>query len=157
MKRIGLAIAPLVALAIVVLAGCSSSHGQSDTRVRPEMHLEQVVGPADLGYPGGRIDVQYELQVTNHSQEPITLRRVEVQSTGGGAYRLRHEAYPFKETVTAGNFVAVRFWAHAFQAGSFGRGSNEPVTLRAIVYFDSPTGTFQQFLLKELTQFESGR
>ncbi len=143
-------------LALVALAACSSSHGP-DTRIRPEIHLEQAVGPADLGYPGGSIQVQYEVQITNHAQEPITLRRIEVRSMGGGAYRLRPEAYPFNEKVTAGNFVAVRFWAHAFQAGAFGRGSTEPVTLRAILYFESPTGSFQEILLKELSQFESAQ
>jgi hypothetical protein len=152
MKRIALVVA---VVAVLILAACASSHGPADTRLKPEIHLEQVVGPADLGYPGGAIDVQYEIQITNHAQEPMTLRRVEVRSVGGGAYRLRPETYRFNDTATPGNFIAVRFWAHAYQAGAFGRGSTEPVTLRAILYFDSPSGGFQHILLKELTQFEN--
>jgi hypothetical protein len=143
-------------VALVALIGCASSHGP-DTRIKPEIRIEQVVGPADLGYPGGSIDVQYEIQITNHSQEPMTLRRVDVRSVGGGAYLLRPYTYHFNEKVTPGNFVAVRFWAHAYQAGAFGRGSTEPVTLRAILHFDSDSGPFQQILLKELTQFETGQ
>lgn len=152
MKR--LAFLALLALAAV---SCSSSNGNKNANLlRPEIAIEQLVGPADLGYPGGQVDIQYEVTVGNRSAEPITLRRIEVSSIGGGAYRLRRESYPFNATLGGNQQGSIQFWAHALQAGPVFRGSTEPVTLRAILYFQSPAGSFQQIVMKSLGQFGGG-
>jgi len=145
------------ALFLLAAAGCSSSRPGGDAKlIKPEISIEQVVGPAELGYPGGLIDVQYEVTIANRSAEPLSLRRIEVSSVGGGAYRLRRESFPFNVTVPADRQGTLRFWAHALQSGAVFRGSNEPVTLRAILFFDSPAGRFQQIMMRELGQFEGG-
>ncbi|MCU1350295.1 MAG: hypothetical protein JWO56_3325 [Acidobacteria bacterium] len=151
MKR--LAASALFALAAVA---CSSSNPGDAKLIKPEISFEQIVGPAELGYPGGRIDIQYEVTIANRSAEPISLRRIEVSSIGGGAYRLRRESFPFSVTVPPDRQGTLRFWAHALQSGAVFRGSNEPVTLRAILFFDSPAGKFQQIVMRELGQFEGG-
>jgi hypothetical protein len=151
MKR--LACSALLALAAL---SCSSSNPADAKRVRPEIGIEQLVGPAQIGYPGGLVDIQYEVTVGNQSDETITLRRIEVSSIGGGAYRLRRESFPFNAKLAAHQQGSIQFWAHALQSGPTFRGSNEPVTLRAILHFDSPTGPFQQIVMKSLDQFDSG-
>jgi hypothetical protein len=149
----------LLALAgfALLAAACSTGRANGDgNRLRPDIAIEQLVGPAQLGYPGGRVDIQYEVRVGNRAAEPITLRRIEVSSIGGGAYRLRHESYPFNATLQANQQGSIQFWAHALQSGPTFRGSNEPVTLRAILYFDSPSGKFQQIVMQSLGQFDDG-
>jgi hypothetical protein len=158
MKRVlkRLAVPALLALAAISCSSSGSKPNQNANLLRPEIAIEQLVGPADLGYPGGQVDVQYQVTVGNRSAEPITLRRIEVSSVGGGAYRLRRESYPFNATLGANQQGSIQFWAHALQAGPVFRGSTEPVTLRAILYFQSPAGSFQQIVMKSLEQFGGG-
>jgi len=147
-KRLPLAV--LVAT-LVTIAGCSSTAKLNV--VEPDIILNQLVGPSDLGYPGGLIEVRYEMQVANRDPHPITLKRVEIQSISGGAYRLRREAFPYDITIQPGGATEINFWMRALQAGTFGRGSNEPVTIRGVVYFNSPAGAFQKMFIRELSQF----
>ena len=148
----------LAFLALLAAAtSCSSSNANGPANLlKPEIAIEQLVGPATLGYPGGQVDVQYEVTVGNRSDEPITLRRIEVSSIGGGAYRLRRESFPFNAKLGAHQQGSIQFWAHSIQSGAIFRGSNEPVTLRAILHFDSPAGPFQQIVMKSLEQFNGG-
>jgi hypothetical protein len=143
----------LLAASSLSIAGCSSSGNVNEVTPRPDIVLEQLVGPADLGYPGGRIDIQYQMSVVNHSKETIRLRYVDIASSGTGAYVLRRDTIRFDETIGPDHYGAVTFWVHALQAGSFGRGSNEPVTIRGIVHFESPRGPFHQLFIKEIGQF----
>lgn len=143
----------LALLAATMLAGGCSSASNPAAAQRPEIVLDQLVGPADLGYPGGRLDIQYQMSVINHAPTAIRLRRLDISSVGGGAYFLRREALPFDELIEPEHRATVTFWVHALQAGSFGRGSNEPVTIRGIVYFDGTAGRFQQIFMRDLSQF----
>ena len=156
MKR---AIALSMMLASVsAFTACSSSSGSGGQKkadiIQPEVDIRELVGPSDMGYMSGPVDIQYEVRVANRSGEPISLKRIEVQSSNtGGAYRLRHDVYPFKETIAPSGFTTVKFWAHAYAYSGRAR-QTEPVTFRGIIYFDSPAGAFQKIFIKELMQWQ---
>lgn len=143
----------LIAASTLATAGCSSSNNPNEVTPRPEVVLDQLVGPGDLGYPGGRVDIQYQMSIVNPSNETVRLRYLDISSSGGGAYFIRRDTLRFNEEIGPGHHGAVTFWVHALQAGSFGRGSNEPVTIRGIVHFESPRGPFHQMFIKEIGQF----
>ncbi len=148
MKRLAL-------LPVLLFAACSSNKVNI---IRPEIELVQLVGPADVGYPTGQIDIQYGMRVSNRSQDEITLRRIDISSLGSGAYTLRREQHPFHEVVSPDRFADVTFWVRALaRGGPLNMGVNEPVTVRIIVYFDSPAGPFTQILQRDLLQFEGAR
>jgi hypothetical protein len=148
----------LLFLAALIFASCASSQNAGTvTKAKlpePEIGLEQAVGPAELNYPYGPIEVQYRLAVENRAAQPITLIRVDVGTLNpaGGAYSLRRNFYNFRETIPPNSGKVVSFWAHAF---GWGRGirENEPVTIRGIAYFESPSGTFQKVFIRELSQY----
>ncbi len=146
---------PLALLAVVLFASCASSSGKPGPKIpEPGIGLEQVVGPAQLNYPYGPIEVKFSLAVQNNAPHPITLIRVDVGSLNpqGGAYSLRRDFYNFRETIPANGQAAVSFWAKAFSWGRSIR-ENEPVTIRGIVYFESPAGTFQKVFIRDLSQY----
>jgi hypothetical protein len=147
MKRT--AIAALVLLA----AACASSNNPNIPK--PELNLEQLVAPADVGYATGATQIQYALHALNKATEPIKLTRIEISSVGTGSYVLRRENLRFNTTIAPGTQEEVTFWVHAyaFATDPYHTPSNEPVTLRAIIYFDAPSGPFQQIVTKYLTQF----
>ncbi len=137
----------------LLLAACA--HQQNVKILEPEIALVQLNGPVDVGYATGPTQVQFGARIANRSSEPITLRRIEIQSVGTGSYQLRREAFPFNEKIGPGQFSNVTFWAHAY-AYSMSRDrqpSAEPVTVRSILYFESPAGNFHQIVSRYIDQF----
>jgi len=149
----------LLLLSAIVLASCASSKSTSSSIPKmpePGIGIEQVVGPADLGYPYGPIDVKYNLAVQNNAAVAITLTRVDLRSdqgaTGSGAYTLRRDFYNFKQEIPPNSIGVVTFWAHAYSFGHNMRDT-EPVTVRGVAYFSTPTGPTQKVFIRELQQF----
>jgi hypothetical protein len=147
---------PLLLVITAVFASCASSKqaGSKPKIPEPGIGIEQTVGPAQLGYPYGPIEVKYDLGVQNNAPETITLIRIDIQSInpGGGAYSLRHNFYNFKQPIPPNSIGVVSFWAKAF---SWGRGMREmePVSVRGVAYFESPSGAFQKIFIRELSQY----
>lgn len=137
--------------------GCSST---DDLKiVRPEIALIQLYAPVDLGHArgGGTMFAHFGVRIANRSAEPITLRRIDLQSIGGGGYYLRREDRSFDETIPPGSVGAVEMQAQAyFLATPSGTPSHEPVTIRAICFFDSPVGSFRQIVVRNISQFSAG-
>ena len=144
----------LLLIAAAVFASCASSNTSKVKVPEPGIGIEQTVGPAQLGYPYGPIEVKYDLGVQNNAAETITLIRVDIQTINpaGGAYSLRHSFYNFKQAIPPNSIGVVSFWAKAF---SWGRGlrESEPVSVRGVAYFESASGTFQKVFIRELSQY----
>jgi hypothetical protein len=145
------------ALALLVLFGCSSG---GDVKItKPTIDLLQLYGPSDLGFARGtgRMLAEFGFQITNRAAEPITLRRIELSSIGTGSYVLRREDRGFKALIPAGQTAALKMTADAFFTTDVsGTPSREPVTLRAIVYFEAPSGAFRQIVTRHIEQFSHG-
>ena len=56
---------------LLLLLALACSSGKNANLIRPELELVEVVGPGDVGYPRGQIDIQYALRVANRSAEVI--------------------------------------------------------------------------------------
>jgi hypothetical protein len=143
-------------LCAVVLASCASSNqaGSKPKIPEPAIGIEQEVGPGELGYPYGPIEVKYNVAIQNNAPEAITLIRIDLQTINpaGGAYSLRREFHNFRQVIPPNSIGVVSFWARAF---GWGRGAREtePVSVRGIAYFESPSGTFQKIFMRELSQY----
>jgi hypothetical protein len=141
-----------VLLSLLLVAACASS---ATDPTRPLIDIEELTGLRDMGYVRGAFDVQYQLTVANRAPDPITLRRVELATTGGGgAYSLRRDFKVFKEVIAPGTKISVTFWMHAFANYYPGDlGSSSPISIRGVATFNSPKGSFQQVFVKVLSQF----
>jgi len=141
-------------LSVLLLAACASS--KKDAAIlKPEIDLVQLQAPVDVGYATGPTQIQFGARIANRSAEPITLRRIEIQSIGSGSYILRKEFFPFNEKIAPDQFTTVTFWAHGYGiATDRGRTpSAEPVNVCSILYFDSPVGSFHQIVTRYINQF----
>jgi len=143
----------MITLAALLLAACGSS--KDVAILKPEIQLLQLQAPVDVGYATGPTQIQFEARVANRSGEPITLRRIEIQSVGTGSYILRKENFSYNENIAPDHFASVKFWAHGYGfATDRGRTpSAEPVNLRSVFYFESPVGSFHQIVTRYIDQF----
>jgi hypothetical protein len=143
------------AVLLVALCACSSTD-PNDNRVKPEIQIVELYGPSDLRYARGQntLDAEYGFRIANRSAEELTLRRIDLSSTGSGAYVIRREDRAFNSIIPADTYGDVRMNARVFfNSRPDGTTSTEPVTIRAVLYFDSPSGSFRQILIRNLGQF----
>jgi hypothetical protein len=146
----------LAAAVTFALLGCSSN---SVKIIPPDLEIVQLVGPAELNYPTGPIDVQYGVRIANRSSEPITLRQIQLQQvSAGGPYRVRSETYFFNKPIAPGAFEELTFWAHAdARGGAFATDAQAPVNVRGVAFFESKAGSFRKIFLKTFDQMGGAR
>ena len=145
---------PLQQLAAIALIALAAACASTNDPTRPQINIEELQVPTYAAE--GPFDVQYQLQITNPSSRPITLRRVELATTGGpAAYSLERRPYVFNQTIGPGITGAVNFWAHAYANYYPGDpNSTQTVSIRGIAIFDTPSGSIRQVFTKVLSQFQ---
>lgn len=151
----------LVSAACAALIACGSSGSGANVptaaqigTVEPETSLVQLVGPEQLNWESGMIEMKYALRINNLAAEPITLRQIQIQTVGQeGPYVVPQSSYFFREPVTAGTERSVEFFAKALSAGDRYRiDAQSPVSIRIIAYFEAPKGNFRQTFITNVGQ-----
>ena len=148
----------IAALAVLVAFGCSSTSNNatgnttSGGRVEPEILLVQTNSvPVAARHVDSALQIHYAMRVENRGLEPITLKQVTVQSVSLGAYNVAPTSKPFDLPIDAKAKQEVEFWVSASPGGSI-VGANGPVTLRVTANFDSPSGKFQQVVMRRVNE-----
>lgn len=146
-------------LTCAILAACASGTGDTPGQPQskapqPKVQLVQLVGPADLNYPPDAFDVQFGVRIENRAAEEITLRQIYLEPMGaGGPYRIRRDRYFFKQPIAPSGSHELAFWAHAVATGDANSiDASAPVTVRATLYFDAPSGGMRKVVLANLGQ-----
>ncbi|HET7705109.1 MAG TPA: hypothetical protein VFM36_03420 [Thermoanaerobaculia bacterium] len=147
----------LIVLAVLTFAvSCASTRSDSGLGnakvavIKPEIELAQISSiPQAARHVEGGIPVHFALRVSNRFGEPITLKSVNLQSVGVGAYDVS-ATRPFKTQIQPDAEETVEFWMPANVGMSTIVGANGPVTLRATLYFDSPVGQFQEVVIRQV-------
>jgi hypothetical protein len=135
-------------------ASTRSDSGMGNTKVavvKPEIDIAQLSSiPQAARHVEGAIPVHFAMRVSNRFGEPITLKSVNLQSVGVGAYDIASTSRPFKTMIQPDQEETVQFWVPANIGMATIVGANGPVTLRATLYFDSPVGQFQEVVIRQV-------
>ena len=160
-------LASLACLAVIACGSSGSNGGDAANvaatnppgTVLPETSLVQLVGPEELNWESGNIELKYALRVKNLAAEPITLRQIQLQTVGvEGPYHMPQRSYFFREPVDAGSERAVEFFVKAFSQGDrYKIDAQSPVSVRVIAYFEAPKGNFRQAFIANLGQSFKGQ
>ena len=141
--------AALAALLILVAAGCSSSSAGGG---KAEILIAQTNSlPAAARFTDGALSIHYAVRVENRAAEPITLKRVNVQSVSEGAYYVAPQSKPYDATIAPGQRQEVELWVTASPGRSV-VGNNGPVSLRVTCEFESSSGKFQQVVMRRVNE-----
>ena len=129
--------------ALFLLAACATDSAAPGPE--PDINIYQISRVAvGMEHDTGPVSAQFAVEVKNKLTEPLSLRRVAVQSIGGGAYTLRPYSQAFNETIAPGETKRVSFWAPAVINVDTVGGANGPVTLRASLEFEAGGKKFQK-------------
>jgi hypothetical protein len=132
-------------LLLTLLPGCASSGTGTGKSGLPEPTLvlmQTSSVPPVAREMEGNLPIQFHLRVKNNATQPITLKRVSLQSVGEGAYAV-NGSRPFNTPIGPGQSEEVEFWIPATIPYASIAGANGPVTIRTIAQFDSGAGKFQ--------------
>lgn len=149
---------PLTALLLVTTlpTGCKTSRGTGLASIpEPDVVIAQMSSVASVArHVTGGTPVQLIVQITNNAAQPITLKRVQAQSVGQGAYTITegmsdNSAHPFDVLIPPTATRSVTFWVSAIANDTI-VGTNGPVTLRMIANFDSPAGKFRSIVVQQV-------
>jgi hypothetical protein len=150
------------ACAAFIACGSSGSGGSASDvptadrigTVEPDAELIQLVGPEQLNWESGQIEMKFALRVTNHATEPITLRQIQIQTVGlEGPYAIPQSSYYFRTPVAAGETRSIEFFAKALSEGNKYRiDAQSPVSIRVIAFFEAPKGNFRKPFIANLGQ-----
>jgi hypothetical protein len=133
-------------IALFLAAGCASSASGP----QPEIELAQTSVVADAArHVTGGMPVQFRISIRNTLATPITLKRVELQSVGGGAYTLAPVSRTFDQVIAVGGVQTIDLWGPATAEQTIS-GANGPVTIRATAQFDAPGGSFQTVVMRQV-------
>lgn len=142
----------------LLLASCGTGKPAGPERVH--LDIVQLTGLAE-SQPEGPLDIQLGIEVENLTNEPITIKRVEMAQIGTGAWVMGssvpgvgiNRPYLFNTVVAPGTRQTVSFWMHAYALGVRGsRRENEPVVLRSTVFFDAASGSFHEMKQQVIDQ-----
>ncbi len=117
----------------------------------PEVVIEQIsnIAPAARNISGG-ISVRYRVRVRNLANEVVTLKRIDLRSIGYGSYDIDPQSRPFDVSIKPGSESHVELWANGSISNPSITGANGPVTLRAVMLFDSPSGQLQTVVTQQV-------
>lgn len=126
------------AFAAIVAVACASQQANGPA---VSMELDQFASAAEAFLYPGPTNVQYQITVHNDTDQPVTLRHLRLQTSGGGAYILRANDTPMNLKVGPRSSGSASFavWGTALGGQLF---AHAPVTIRLTGYFDSPKGAF---------------
>jgi hypothetical protein len=128
------------ALLLALLAACATTPSGPEVRIE----LEQITSSAEFRF-AGPVNVQYRLTAFNPTADPVNFARIELRTVGPGAYVLREPSIPINVKVPPGSTAALTVTARGAASGGQ-TASIEPVTVRAVAYFDGPKGPFTHLL-----------
>jgi hypothetical protein len=134
----------------VLLFACSSSQPAAAPGTETELRLIAVGPSSEVLNMRGPVSLQYELEVTNPTNDPLLLRRLDLQTIGTGAYSIRSGAQNVNQRIAPAGTTTVRIsvWGQA-RGGSI--GSTEPVTIRGTAWFEAPDRKFQKVFIQNLS------
>ena len=96
------------------------------------------------------MEVHYEFRIVNQAAVPITLRRIDLDSLGGGGITIESKNRQFNTVIQPGTAQSVDFMTTAFISNPSNYSSRSPVQLRATALFDSPEGSLQKVVQQQV-------
>lgn len=143
-----------IALSVLLIASaCATDNQLSQNAAHIPKPDITIIGRTDLtnvpSVPSG-VEVHYEFRIVNQATVPITLRRIDMSSLGGGGISIESKNRKFDTVIQPGGVQSVDFMTTAYIPNPTGYDGRSPVQLRATALFDSPEGSLQKVVQQQV-------
>jgi hypothetical protein len=134
-------------LILILLAGCASSP-QNDPNIT--FHLQQYESEANAYTFNGALNLAFAISVTNTTNQPVKVSRLEIRTIGSGAYTIRPTSIPINMDLGPGEAKSMPLSVWGYARGGH-MASTEPITIRGTAYLTGPTGAFLRLFSEYIT------
>jgi hypothetical protein len=131
-----------------VLAACASTPKDEGPPIGIDLALAN--GATNILYFAGPVNLQFEATLTNPTDMPVTLRRLDLRTVGGGSFFMRAVGTPFHVEVPPHGSKTVMMSAWGNSRGGM-LAEDEPIQLQGTAYFDSPKGPFVRLMMAQVS------
>lgn len=125
----------LLALSLLFAAACTTRPVVNET---PDFKVDVKKADSRLNPQTSVADVEYRISITNKTAEPVTLQRVDIDSTSAEIFSHLATRHP-ERVIAPGKTESVDCWVAAlvFQADA---RRHPPVSIRMTMFLDTPAG-----------------
>jgi hypothetical protein len=138
--------------ALLIAAACSSTNQLSQNAAHIPQPEITIIGRTDLvNIPSiaSGVPAHFEFRIVNQADVPITLKRIDLDSLGGGSIGIQSRNRQFNTVIAPHMAQSVDFLTTAFiNDPSF--AGRSPVQIRAVAVFDSPQGSLQKVVQQQV-------
>jgi len=96
------------------------------------------------------VPAHFEFRIVNQADVPITLRRIDLDSLGGGSIGIQAKNRQFDTVIAPHMAQSVDFLTTAFINDPNSFAGRSPVQIRAVALFDSPKGSLQKVVQQQV-------
>lgn len=138
----------LIAFALLLLVACASNPKNEGPPIGIDLALAN--GASSILYFAGPVNLQFAVTLTNPTDMPVTLRRLDLRTLGGGSFFMRAIGTPFHVEAPPHGSKTVTMSAWGNSRGGL-IAEEEPIQLQATAYFDSPKGPFIRMMMAQVS------
>jgi hypothetical protein len=138
----------LIAALLLFVAACASNPKDEGPPIGVELAL--VDSPGSVVYFPGPVNLRFEVTLTNPTDQPVTLRRLDLRTLGGGSFFMRATGTTFHVAVPPHGTKTVTMSAWGASRGGM-LAEDEPIQLQGTAYFNGPQGAFVRMINTRLS------
>jgi LEA14-like dessication related protein len=139
--------------ALLVVGACTSTNQVSQNVAHIPQPEITIIGRTDLtNVPtvASSIEAHFEFRIQNQADVPITLRRIDLDSLGGGGIGIQSRIRQFNTVIAPHSVQSADFMTTAYINDPNNFSAHSPVQIRGVVLFDSPQGSLQKIVQQQV-------
>ena len=138
---------------LFIAAACTSGNQLSQNVAHIPQPEITIIGRTDMtNIPtlAAGIQAHLEFRIVNQAEVPITLRRIDLDSLGGGSIGIQARNRQFNTIIAPHSVQSVDFVTTAFINDPNSFSGRSPVQVRGVAVFDSPDGSLQKVVQQQV-------
>jgi hypothetical protein len=139
--------------ALLIAAACTSGNQVSQNAAHIPQPEITIIGRTDLtNVPtvASNVEAHFEFRIVNQAEVPITLRRIDLDTLGGGGITIEAKNRQFNIVIAPHTVQSADFMTTAFISDPNSFSGRSPVQIRAVALFDSPAGSLQKVVQQQV-------
>jgi hypothetical protein len=144
----------VVLSALLLAAACGTGNQISQTAAHipaPEITIANHTDLTNISSLPSGVVVHFEFRIVNQADIPITLRRIDMIATSGGALRVDSKTRQFNIAIPPHSVESADFVTSAVIPNPTSPLGREPILIRATALFDSSQGSLQKVVQQQVS------
>jgi hypothetical protein len=139
--------------ALLIAAACGSGTQLSQNAAhipQPEITIISRSDLTNVPTVASGVAANFEFRIVNQADIPITLKRIDLDTLGGGGISIQAKNRPFNIVIDPHTAQSANFMTTAYINDPSNYSGRSPIQIRAVALFDSPAGSLQKIVQQQV-------